>query len=76
MHPLHAHACFNELIQEGLLTKPFILAICIVTFARLHVLCSLQAVAFGSALDQMMVAKEYKKYRPDVSIHPFNDRMK
>ena len=26
-----------------------------------------QAVAFGSALDQMTVAKEYKKYRPDVS---------
>ena len=26
-----------------------------------------QAVAFGSALDQMMVAKEYKKFRPDVS---------
>merc|ERR1739838_931214 len=24
-----------------------------------------QAVAFGSALDQMMVAKEYKKFRPD-----------
>ena len=34
-----------------------------VNLTRLHI----QAVAFGSAVDQMMVAKEYKKFKPDVS---------